>query len=596
MGMNAVDAKRHSFTIPVMGIAFTIDSPLKVGRYGISSTVSLVDDLFLEQMRKHHCDLNGLNFEPIPRQAPDGRARRTTAYLNLLHRLLNQQIEEVRAQDFVPGSDLTRYFELLPEGELRARYDAMLACEDAAEKAALQDALRREVIPGAINANIMTKLDRDRDAKGNERPLGDSDALAAARGFAKSDVDGSLILSAGMNPRLFAYIATLEEFRPDDNGYFRKRLVLKVSDYRSAEVQGKVLAKKGIWVSEYRIESGLNCGGHAFATAGLLTGPILAEFREKREALGLKLMELYNKAVTKEGRPTIDEPFPCHVTMQGGIGTAAEQLFLHEHYQVDSTGWGTPFLLCPEASTLDETTRLGLAGCKDDEIQLSPNSPLNVPFWNYTNSASEQARRTRNESGRSGSACPKGFVAFNHDFYKVPLCRASRSYRTVKMKHLDETGAPAQDIADNDAEMSLKSCICHDLSGAATLMHGIDEKATPAVCPGPNIVNFSRIVSLDEMLGHIYGRINIIERSDRPHMFLRELELYVDEYHRQLAEGAHKLAKYEANLRSGIEYYRELAREHFGDWAASFVAGLEAQLARMPAEESEDEGAAVATA
>ena len=32
--------------------------------------------------------------------------------------------------------------------------------------------------------------------------------------------------------------------------------------------QSKVLAKKGIWVSEFRIESGLNCGGHAFAPGG----------------------------------------------------------------------------------------------------------------------------------------------------------------------------------------------------------------------------------------------------------------------------------------------------------------------------------------
>ncbi len=58
--------------------------------------------------------------------------------------------------------------------------------------------------------------------------------------------------------------------------------MLKVSDFHSAAVQGKFLAKRGLWVSEFRIESGLNCGGHAFATKGQLLGPILEEFQQKR--------------------------------------------------------------------------------------------------------------------------------------------------------------------------------------------------------------------------------------------------------------------------------------------------------------------------
>jgi len=52
-----------------------------------------------------------------------------------------------------------------------------------------------------------------------------------------------------------------------------------------AIIQGRFLAKKGIWVSEYRVESGLNCGGHAFATDGFLLGPVLEEFRNSKEQL-----------------------------------------------------------------------------------------------------------------------------------------------------------------------------------------------------------------------------------------------------------------------------------------------------------------------
>ena len=69
-----------------------------------------------------------------------------------------------------------------------------------------------------------------------------------------------------------------------------KKIILKVSDYRSAIIQGKFFAKKGLWVSEYRIESGLNCGGHAFPTQGYLMGPILEEFKKNIDSLFQKLL------------------------------------------------------------------------------------------------------------------------------------------------------------------------------------------------------------------------------------------------------------------------------------------------------------------
>src|SRR5690606_10244157 len=123
-----------------------------------------------------------------------------------------------------------------------------------------------------------------------------TDALAALRGYAESELNSSIILSAGMNPRLYSYLAKFKDFLPTDVTA-KKKVVLKVSDFRSAFIQAKFLAKKGIWVHEFRIESGLNCGGHAFATEGYLLGPILHEFKERRIDMVAELYDIYETAL-----------------------------------------------------------------------------------------------------------------------------------------------------------------------------------------------------------------------------------------------------------------------------------------------------------
>ena len=72
-------AATHTFHIPVMGTGFTIDTPLKVARYGVSSVIQIVDDVLIEQMRKFHSELAGESYEEIPDKAEDARARRITA-------------------------------------------------------------------------------------------------------------------------------------------------------------------------------------------------------------------------------------------------------------------------------------------------------------------------------------------------------------------------------------------------------------------------------------------------------------------------------------------------------------------------------------
>ena len=87
----------HSFHIPVMGTGFTVDTPLHVARYGISSVVSLGDDLLLEQMRRYHCERERLPFEPVNPRAPNARVLRTRHYLDVLDRLVARQVADLPA-------------------------------------------------------------------------------------------------------------------------------------------------------------------------------------------------------------------------------------------------------------------------------------------------------------------------------------------------------------------------------------------------------------------------------------------------------------------------------------------------------------------
>ena len=116
----------HLFHIPVMGTGFTIDTPLRVAKYGISSVIPLVDDVLVEQVRKFHCEKHGEPYEEIPNSNQDARALRIAAYLSLVDRLVRQQVVALQASPFEEGSDITRYFEMLPETARFARMDGRI--------------------------------------------------------------------------------------------------------------------------------------------------------------------------------------------------------------------------------------------------------------------------------------------------------------------------------------------------------------------------------------------------------------------------------------------------------------------------------------
>lgn len=574
----------HSFYIPVMGTGFTIDTPLFVAKYGISSVISLTDDILIEQMRKYWCEKYNEPYESIDSSTEDARAKRITSYLNLLQRLVEKQLAAVKAASFEPDSEITRYFEFLPaHNPLRQLYIKMLAEKDNNEKRRCQEKLREAVTAGDIDVNIMTKLDKENYANGKLLPYEFCDAASALRGYAKSNLSSTVVFSAGFNPNLYGYISQFPDFFPDKNAKRKKKICLKVSDYRSAAIQGKYLAKRGVWVSEYRIESALNCGGHAFINDGQLLGPILAEFKQRKDELIETLHGFYKNAVTSFKRFYTDIPQRVKITVQGGIGTNNEHEFLIRQYGLDATGWGTLFLLVPEATSVDSATLDKLLKVKDDDVFLSASSPLGVPFWNLKNSPSEEARLDRIKRNNPGSRCLKGHLRFNREFTDKPICRASREYQTFKLKELEQSNLPSEKLTALKKDVLDKSCICHDLGGGVLQKRNIYTKATPAICPGPNIINFKKIVTLKEMIDHIYGKCSLLVDSERPHILIKELQLQVNHLVAEIrntslglpARSQQKLAEVKENLSKGIEYYRTIAKELLAEQQEKFLEALE---------------------
>jgi hypothetical protein len=277
-----------------------------------------------------------------------------------------------------------------------------------------------------------------------------------------------------------------------------------------------------------------------------------------------------------------NEPHEVGITVQGGIATALENEFLLRYYLVDRTGWGTPFLLVPEVTNVDNAHLEKLVAATDGDVYLSDSSPLGVPYWNLRTSASEETRRQHIREGKPGSPCLKGAARLNTEFTEIPICPASRVYVKRKLQHLPEEGLSAEQLAAAKESVLRKSCICHDLGGSTTLKYDIDSAATPSICCGPSILDFSKISTLEEMVAHIYGRLSLMTNKERPHMFIKELMLYIDHLRGETKNFSLKLSfrtpayfsKFKKNLLAGIEYYHRLAGQFIEEQRKQFLADL----------------------
>ncbi|WP_435654311.1 hypothetical protein [Cellulophaga baltica] len=576
--------KTHNFHIPVMGIGFTIDTPIKVAHLGIDSVISLVDDILIEKLRKMYATNFNQSYQEITENSEDFRAKRISSYLNLVQEIAQHKFKELKDISNGVSESLKQYFDFYPEtSSLKQQFNALISKHY--DRSELKNFLDENLKMGSIDVNIMTKVDKENFYKKEKLPTIYNDAHAALRGYANSELVSSVIFSAGMNPRLYSYLEEFEDFYPDENGMIKKKIVLKVSDYRSALIQGKFLAKKGLWVSEYRIESGLNCGGHAFATDGYLLGPILAQFRDQREEFIAETAAVLSKALTLKNRQVPEVSLPVKFTAQGGVGTAAEHDFLRNHYKLDSIGWGSPFLLVPEATTVDDETLEKISKAKESDLYLSNISPLGVPFHNLKGNTKDLEKAALIAKNRPGSSCPKKYVALNKEFTDAGVCTASRQYQHLRITALIKENLTPEIYQKEYNKIIEKSCTCVGLGTSALIKYNLDTKTEGegvSICPGPNLAYFSKVINLKEMIGHIYGERNVMERMDRPNIFVKELGIYVEYLQNKIEEAGnildtkqHKyLSLFAKNLKEGIGYYKNLFQSNMPEFENSYLKVL----------------------
>src|SRR5690606_1624641 len=200
------------------------------------------------------------------------------------------------------------------------------------------------------------------------------------------------------------------------------------------------------------------------------------------------------------------------------------------HYGLDSAGWGSPFLLVPEATTVDEDTLAKLIASDQTDFYLSDSSPLGVPFNNFKGSTAEPKRIERVAKGVPGSPCTKKYLVSNTDFTEEPICTAYRVYQHAKIKDLHRLELPEAELHDRVDKITPKPTLCGGVGQSAYLTydnHRPSKKPALSVCPGPSTAYVNEAYTFKQVVDYIYGR-RLLALKERSHKILNELQPYAD--------------------------------------------------------------------
>ena len=158
--------------------------------------------------------------------------------------------------------------------------------------------------------------------------------------------------------------------------------------------------------------------------------------------------------------------------------------------------------------------------------------------------------------------------------------KLSREIRGLahKIKELDAKGVSNSVYQKELDHIIVKSCTCVGLGTSALLKYNLDTKVEGegvSICPGPNMAYYSKVMSLANITDHIYGRANMISRTDRPNLFVKELHIYIEYLNNKLEDAKISMNKKEekylntftSNMKAGVQYYQNL----FEDVKNSFL-------------------------
>lgn len=114
----------------------------------------------------------------------------------------------------------------------------------------------------------------------------------------------------------------------------------------------------------------------------------------------------------------------------------------------------------------------------------------------------------------------------NTEFTEEPICLASREYQHLKLNQLKSLNLDSQSYEAQAEAVTQKICLCDGLSTSTLLKNNLltDREDKVVICPGPNLAWFSRTYSLEELVGHIYGKTDLLAGLKRPIYVCQRIE------------------------------------------------------------------------
>src|SRR5690606_25896520 len=104
-----------NFYIPVMCLAYTIDSPIRVAHLGISSVISIMDDELIERVNAYYSEQFALPYTSTTTKHQDYRAHRITNYLNTVNRIVKEKLNAFKNLILEEANPLFDDMNLLPK-------------------------------------------------------------------------------------------------------------------------------------------------------------------------------------------------------------------------------------------------------------------------------------------------------------------------------------------------------------------------------------------------------------------------------------------------------------------------------------------------